>query len=54
MKPPEAITCVECGADAKLMSYLPEDGEVEAGTPLAYRCTECTERFDVVMSEDPE
>lgn len=48
---PPTIVCVECGGVASLISYLPEDGDVEPGTPLAYRCADCMERFDVVTEE---
>ena len=54
MIPPPSIDCVECGGVASLISFLPEDGEVEAGTPLAYRCADCLDRFDVVMADDSE
>ena len=52
MIPPQEIVCVECGGTAKLISFLPEDGEVEIGDVLAYRCGDCLDRWDVVM-EDP-
>ncbi|HSJ27154.1 MAG TPA: hypothetical protein VLB67_03020 [Acidimicrobiia bacterium] len=54
MRPPEKITCIDCGGDAWLISFLPPEGEPdpEPGTPFAYRCADCAERFDVVM-EDP-
>jgi hypothetical protein len=52
MIPPQEIVCVECGGTAKLISFLPEDGEVEVGDVLAYRCADCLDRWDIVM-EDP-
>ena len=52
MIPPREIVCVECGGTATLISFLPEDGEVEVGDVLAYRCGDCLDRWDVVM-EDP-
>ncbi len=52
MIPPQEISCVDCGGVASLISYLPEDGEVEPGTAVAYRCADCLERFDVVLEED--
>ncbi len=48
------IACVECLGVANLISFLPEDGEVEVGTVLAYRCSDCLDRFDIVMTDDPE
>lgn len=52
MRPPEQITCVECGGRAHLLTFLPEDEDPEPGTAFAYRCADCMERFDVVMDED--
>jgi hypothetical protein len=52
MIPPKEIVCVECGGTATLISFLPEDGEVEVGDVLAYRCGDCLDRWDIVM-EDP-
>lgn len=52
MIPPPTIQCVECGGKASLISFLPEDGDVEPGTVLAYRCSDCMDRFDLVMIED--
>ena len=55
-EPPETITCVECGGEAHLLSYLPPEGEadLEPGTPLAYRCSDCIDRFDIVWDEPLE
>jgi hypothetical protein len=50
--PPDTITCVECGGVAHLISYLPEEGELEPGYPLAYRCADCLDRFDMVWEEE--
>jgi hypothetical protein len=52
--PPETFTCVDCGGVAHLITFLPEDGELEPGTSLAYRCSDCMERFDVVWEDEPE
>jgi hypothetical protein len=52
MIPPQEIVCVECGGTATLISFLPEDGEVEVGDVLAYRCGDCLDRWDIVM-QDP-
>ena len=52
---PETITCVECGATAHLISFLPpEDEQLAPGTPLAYRCADCLDRFDVVWVEEDD
>jgi hypothetical protein len=52
VRPPTEITCVDCLGVAHLISHLPEDGEVEPGTVLAYRCADCLERFDVVIEAE--
>lgn len=57
MSPPTQIACVDCGGSASLISYLPEDEDLEPGTPLAYRCADCAERFDIIWEpgdEQPE
>jgi len=52
--PPGTITCVECGGTAHLISFLPDDEPLEPGYPLAYRCSECMDRFDVVWESDDQ
>ena len=52
--PPSTITCVECGGIAHLLSYLPPDDELEDGTPVAYRCSDCVERFDLIWESDED
>ncbi len=44
------IQCVECGGVAHLLTYLPPDEPILPGTPLAYRCSDCAERFDIIYS----
>lgn len=46
--PPETIVCVDCGGTCHLITFLPEDEELEAGTVLAYRCEDCSDRWDIV------
>lgn len=53
-QPPDQITCVECGGIAHLISFLPEDGDLDPGTVLAYRCEDCMDRFDIVWEEPME
>lgn len=52
MRPATEIVCVECGGIASLITYLPEDGEVESGDILAYRCADCMDRWDIVVEDD--
>ena len=50
--PPESLTCVECGGTAHLISFLAPDEPPDPETPLAYRCSDCMERFDVIWGEN--
>lgn len=50
--PPQQYDCIECGGTAHLISYLPEDSEIEPGSALAYRCSDCNDRFDVVWEAE--
>jgi len=53
--PPATITCVECGGVAHLSSFLPEDDELTDGYPVAYVCSDCDHRHDLVWEdEDPD
>lgn len=52
MRPVETINCVDCGGTCHLLSFLPEDEDLEPGTVLSYRCADCGERFDMVW--EPE
>lgn len=51
---PEKIVCVECLGEARLMTVLPPDEPVEAGTALVYHCPDCYGRFDVVWADPVE
>lgn len=51
-RPEPVIVCVECGANAHLISFLPEDEPVEDGFPVAYRCEACLERLDVIWERE--
>jgi hypothetical protein len=51
-RPPDIIVCVECGGNARLMTFVPDDEPLEPGTPLVYHCPDCYGRFDVVWEED--
>ena len=47
---PEKITCVDCGQNAHLLSHAPEDGW-EVGDIVAYRCSGCNDRWDLVVED---
>ena len=50
--PAPEITCIDCGGRAHLISYEPEDGRWEAGDVAVYRCSDCNDRWDVVLEEE--
>ncbi|MFP3914256.1 MAG: hypothetical protein ACLFWM_05230 [Actinomycetota bacterium] len=52
MRPSETIVCVECGGTCHLLTFLPEDDDLEPGMPIAYRCEDCGERYDLIW--EPE
>lgn len=51
-EPATTIDCAECGGTAHLISQLPTDEPLEDGFPIAYRCADCTERFDYIWEDD--
>lgn len=51
---PRQIDCVECGGVAHLISFLPEDEDLPPEYPVAYRCADCMERFDLVWEPEVE
>lgn len=53
MEIPDSITCVDCGQMARRLGEAPEEGW-EVGDYVAYRCTGCNDRWDLVVSDDSE
>ena len=50
--PAETIVCVDCGGRAHLISYPPEDERWEPGDVVTYRCSDCLDRWDLVLEEE--
>lgn len=50
--PDSQIICVDCGGTCFPLGWHPEDGEVEEGTVIAYRCRDCLDRWDVVIGDE--
>jgi len=48
------IVCPDCGEPARLLSHPPADEPFAPGDVVAYRCTGCLDRWDVVVPEPPE
>ena len=52
--PPAQITCVDCGGRCSLLTPPPEDEQWEVDDVVAYRCEECLDRWDIVLTEDDD
>ncbi len=50
----QTIVCIECGGTAHLLTGFPPDDPPQPGDVLPYRCSECMERFDMVLDEADE
>jgi DNA-directed RNA polymerase subunit RPC12/RpoP len=50
--PEPQIVCVDCGGRCFLLGHPPEDGIWEAGDIVAYRCEDCLDRWDLVLTDD--
>jgi hypothetical protein len=46
----ESITCIDCGGVAHLISFAPEAGW-QPGDVLVYRCSDCLDRWDIVIPD---
>jgi hypothetical protein len=49
----ESILCIDCGGRAHLISYPPHEGW-EPGDVAAYRCSDCLDRWDIVLELDDD
>ena len=54
MEPDKTITCVECGGTAHLLSHRPDDDPFQPGDNVAYTCSDCGNRLDLVLDEEAE
>ena len=52
--PTESIMCVDCGGTAHLLTSPPEDNLWLAGDVVAYRCSDCLDRWDLVLMPEGE
>ena len=53
--PATIITCIDCGGRAHLVQPLAEGEEFQVGDVAVYRCEDCLDRWDlVVTAEDLE
>ena len=54
LAPLPRITCIDCGGRCFLLTPPPEDGVWEVGEIVAYRCEDCLDRWDLVLTEDDD
>jgi hypothetical protein len=54
MDAPAEITCMECGGIAHLLSSPPPDEGFAPGDVVAYVCSECEQRIDLVLDEETD
>ncbi len=47
--PAESIICVDCGGTAHLLTHAREDSQWMAGDIVAYRCSDCLDRWDIEL-----
>jgi hypothetical protein len=47
--PDPTITCVDCGGTAHLLTTFDGDNPPRPGDLLVYRCSDCWDRWDVIM-----
>lgn len=52
MNAPDTIVCVDCGGTCHLLSYPRPDEPWEPGDVVAYRCTDCGDRWDMVLDDE--
>lgn len=50
--PSESIVCVDCGGPCHLMTLPREDNSWEIGDIVTYRCRDCRDRWDLILTED--
>ncbi|MHB1785837.1 MAG: hypothetical protein ACYCS7_06765 [Acidimicrobiales bacterium] len=49
--PEESIICVDCGGVCHLLTTIRPDELPEPGDVVAYRCSDCNDRWDLVVGE---
>lgn len=54
MEVPDEIVCVDCGGRCFLLSHVPPDDGFAPGDWVAYRCSDCLDRWDLQVPEDEE
>lgn len=50
--PSPTIVCIDCGGICNLLTLPPEEGDWRPGDVVAYRCQDCNDRWDIVLTDD--
>ena len=51
---PSEITCVDCGGRAHLITIVTEEQPLLPGQIATYRCSDCRDRWDIVVPGGPD
>jgi DNA-directed RNA polymerase subunit RPC12/RpoP len=51
-QPPSESICVDCGGIAHLLTPPREDGTWLTGDVVTYRCSDCRDRWDIILEDD--
>ncbi len=54
LTPAPQIVCIDCGGRCFLLTQPPEDDLWEPGDVVAYRCEDCLDRWDIVLSDEDD
>ena len=54
IEPLPQIVCVDCGGRCFLLTPPSEDGIWEVDDIVAYRCVDCLDRWDLVLTEEDD
>lgn len=54
ISPSPQIVCIDCGGRCFLLTHPAEDGLWEEGDIVAYRCEDCRDRWDLVLTDDDD
>ena len=52
IRPLPTIVCVDCGGPCHLITPEREDGKWFAGDLVTYRCRDCRDRWDLILTEE--
>ena len=54
LAPEPEIICIDCGGRAHLLTLPREDDEWFPGDIVAYRCSDCRDRWDLVLPDESD